>query len=358
MIGSLTSLRWFCALYVYFFHIAIRIQPYPKELVPVFDNGYVGMSFFFILSGFVLSLKYVDQNFDASTFMVDRLSRIYPAFFLAFIVTSPSFSVVMHSPLYFLNSVFNILLIQAWTPNLFPIGINSGMWSLSVEMFFYMLFPFVLPFIMRALSAGRRWYAAIAILWLASFLPGLIELVSPSDRAGLLFYYSSPIYRLPEFIMGAMLGSAWRRGLLPKISPFMVIGFGSIYLFSCYQYDGMARQNQTLLNCTIVPFVSSLLIYAAQSRPRFLEFRPLVYLGEISYGFYIYQFLFFGYIYGPLRAVVGDVAVMLLGVVITAVFASVSHHLLERPARHAIRWAWRHWRMTKQPIEAAQKASV
>jgi len=355
MIDSLTSLRWFCALYVYMFHIAIRIQPFPKALIPVFDNGYVGMSFFFILSGFVLSLRYVDQNIDAATFIVDRLSRIYPAFLLAFIVTSPSFSTITHSPLYFLNAIFNIFLIQAWTPNLFPLGINSGMWSLSVEMFFYMLFPFILPFIVRAVAAGRRWYVALFVLWLAAFLPGLIELVSPSDRAGLLYYYSSPIYRLPEFIVGVILGSAWRLNRLPGVNPVIVIGLGFVYLFSCYQYDGMARQNQTLLNCVVVPFVSALLIYAARMRPGFLEVRPLVYLGEISYGFYIYQFLFFGYIYGPARGAIGDVGVTLLGIVITAAFASISHHLLERPARRTIRYAWRHWGLTKGSIEAAQK---
>jgi peptidoglycan/LPS O-acetylase OafA/YrhL len=132
MIDSLTSLRWFAAFYVFLFHVQIRSGVFEHLTGDILGGGYAGMCFFFVLSGFVLATRYRDGVTSYAAFVAARIARIYPAFILAFLLTLP---LIQQSsvPLYWANAFSNVFLLQAWTPNLWSLGINGGTWSLSVE---------------------------------------------------------------------------------------------------------------------------------------------------------------------------------------------------------------------------------
>jgi len=338
MISSLTTLRWFAALYVFLFHIQMRAELTSSPVGSVLISGYTGMTFFFVLSGFVLAYRYVDSSGTYSSFVISRLARIYPAFLVAFLLSIPTIDGV-GSELFALNFGMNLTLQQAWTPNLFSLGINSGTWSLSAEMFFYLLFPVARPLILSSADRASKLWMMLAVFWVLSFLPGLVEYLLPlPGSTG--FYYSSPIYRLPEFLVGITIADLWRGGHLKRLSGSAVFGAASAFASICVYTDGMKGGSLTLLNLVAIPFFGSLIAWSAKERPTFLEWRPLVYLGEISYGIYIYQLTFLVSLYPVLKkAALGSYTIAILGLVFSCALASLSFHFLERPVRAFVRSA-------------------
>jgi peptidoglycan/LPS O-acetylase OafA/YrhL len=304
----------------------------PAWLRPILVNGYAGMAFFFILSGFVLTIRYWDSAVDFRRFTVARFARIYPAFIAAFVL---SFPLAIHegAGTIILSTVANVLLIQAWTPNLFPIAINGGTWSLSVEMFFYLLFPLVFSFARNSKSKVPFWLVG---LWIATFATGLVDLVNPFSGAG-RFFYSAPPYRFPEFLIGIALAVAWKKkAFQPRISWPIVSGVA--FVAECFSFDGFQTGNLMLLNVVAVPFFACLILYAADRQPAALNWRPLVYLGEISYGFYMFQFIFMAYVLPVLHdASTAPLAITVIGFCVTVALAAASFHLFEKPARALIR---------------------
>src|SRR5260370_7164480 len=89
---ALTSLRFFAALHVVFFHfLAFKILPSEGWLGQISSIGYVGVSFFFVLSGFILVYTYAGRDTPARDFWRARFARIYPAFAFSLLLTGPFF---------------------------------------------------------------------------------------------------------------------------------------------------------------------------------------------------------------------------------------------------------------------------
>jgi peptidoglycan/LPS O-acetylase OafA/YrhL len=336
MIDSITSLRWFAALYVFLFHVQIRSDVFGSGAEFLIINGYTGMAFFFILSGFVLGIRYSSEINDYKSFFVARLSRIYPAFILAFILSLP-LAKDIHPLAYFLNFVLNLFLLQAWFPSFWAIGINGGTWSLSAEIFFYSLFPLFFVFVDFRKLKTKFIVVFLGVLWMFSFLPGVAESLFPGNDTSRI-YYSVPIYRLSEFIIGVLISVLFKRDInIFRYWQFLVFAL-IIYLLSCYSFNGMKNGNLMLLNLTAVPFYALLILYSAQNRPVILEWRPFVYLGKISYGIYVYQFLFMEFIFKNLREIlVSDFLFILCGLLITIALAGISYHFFENPMKEIIR---------------------
>jgi peptidoglycan/LPS O-acetylase OafA/YrhL len=229
----------------------------------------------------------------------------------------------------------NVSLTNGWFPNIWDLGINGGTWSLSVEMFFYALFPLVLVAMKATLDGGRRITVCLGSLWFLSALPGVMLALKPMD-GGLLLYYSVPVYRFPEFLVGVAIAVGWRRGAFSQIASSL----GRVVVFCALAFAGMTiiwvglpRANLSLINVTAVPLVATAILYSAERRPKWLETDFTVYLGEISYGFYIYQFIFFAYLLPPLAQRVTAPISLVFGLSFTIGLASLSYRFLERPMR-------------------------
>jgi peptidoglycan/LPS O-acetylase OafA/YrhL len=89
---ALTSLRFFAALHVVCFHfLAFKIVSSEGWLGQISSIGYVGVSFFFVLSGFILVYTYAGRDTPARDFWRARFARIYPAFAFSLLLTGPFF---------------------------------------------------------------------------------------------------------------------------------------------------------------------------------------------------------------------------------------------------------------------------
>ena len=147
---GLTSFRFVAAFYVFLFHVQIR-APLAGD-GPVADflkEGAVGMTLFFMLSGFILAYVYGRDRIDIEDYAVNRFARIYPVYLVAAALALPwlinqtydSGSFLVSSLQFLVLFVSGILMLQAWLPHSFTYWNNPASWSLSCEAFFYALFP-------------------------------------------------------------------------------------------------------------------------------------------------------------------------------------------------------------------------
>ncbi len=210
---ALTAVRFLVALWVVLYH-ARYIYVFPSPLKELVGSGYVGVSIFFILSGFILCYSYLPREVEPTIFWLARFARIWPVYACGLLVTLPIFyeTTVARNPSTALTiGIPVVLLAQSWIPHS-VLGWNSPGWSLSAEAAFYAIFPFILR---PAVGTFRRnFWVACAALWLISMVPMALYIwrapdgqVSDATHAfwlSLLKY--SPPSRLPEVIIGIGLG--------------------------------------------------------------------------------------------------------------------------------------------------------
>jgi len=296
-LDSLTGLRFVAAFLVVVFHFGN--PPSPQLVHNIISHGFVAVSLFFILSGFILTYNYMDGDGRLKTgkreFMVARLSRIYPAYLLAFLVYAPFAlqqiaTIDAHSP--WVNTTYFALaaltLLQSWSDATVLVW-NEPAWSLSAEAFFYLMFPFVAPFILRL--GGRRLLAAGLLLWLASMAAFAVHQVNPGfDRN---FWLFNPLMRLPEFLLGIVLGKLWLTRKPPRVQQLLEThaGWGVVAsvaaLLALFSIDA---DESKFYNGMVAPLLMALIYSLALGRgtvARLLALRPMVWLGEASYSLYI-----------------------------------------------------------------------
>ena len=314
-LDALTGLRFFAAFIVVMYHCLARggghaIAPslaHPSTLLKnIWNSGYVGVSFFFILSGFILAYTYlgrIDQpRVNKRAFWVARFARIYPAYLVALALSFYAFD-AWKLPTRALLAVPT--LPQAWIPG-FQYAWNGPSWSLSAEMFFYLLFPFAALFLVRLdrrrllmLTLGM-WLAMLAVVvaYLATLPDGAHIEGSPTfaHQPWMLMIYTSPLIRLPEFLIGVALGRVCvlRGGRQQSVSPSraravaastLVVVAAITSLFCIGPFTPIIWSN------VILDPLFALLIYliALDRGPLgwFFSLGLLVLLGEASYSLYL-----------------------------------------------------------------------
>ena len=194
MIRTLQSLR-------FFFIILVVLSHY---IGSSFDfGGECGVSFFFMLSGFVLSLAYSERItkglFSTKHFVVKQWIKIYPLHILTFIVMF-ALDIRLEKYCDITAVIANILLLQSWVPaDSFYFVANSPSWFLCDILFFYVVFSSLNKYILR--SDNRKLLAiSLVVILLYICLMAVLPtyLVNP-------ILYANPLTRLLDFIVGIIL---------------------------------------------------------------------------------------------------------------------------------------------------------
>ncbi|MFC1429781.1 acyltransferase family protein [Streptacidiphilus sp. N1-3] len=209
---SLTGLRFWAALLVVLYHLSREYRPLPW-ISPLVWYSRDGVTFFFVLSGFVLAWSYAGRGVPATVFYWRRLVRIGPLHLLAtgFAV---AVSLALGAAVAPRGVLLSLPLLQAWTRGTSTAG-NPAAWSLSAEAWFYLLLPLLLPFLLRRRTRTLAALGLVAsgcglLLWL-----GVGPVAPPALRGWLLDYF--PLSRTPQFLLGAVTGLAVRRGARVRV---------------------------------------------------------------------------------------------------------------------------------------------
>ncbi|WP_372967384.1 acyltransferase family protein [Microbacterium sp.] len=351
-LDSLTSLRWWAALAVFFFHVR-NVVPLPGPIGEIARYGNFGVAFFFILSGFVLTWSW-RPTVGVGTFYWRRFARIYPLHIVTLLIAIPVFYSVSPDPdqtwvkpLDIAVLVLCALLLQGWSrdPAVLFAG-NPAAWTLTAEMFFYAMHPFITR-VLRLLNSRAALWTAVGILALSVLARTLMVL----DPSGWLAGLPWPVLRLNEFVIGMCLAWSIRSGWRPRVPVWVPVVLLAGFLLGLQALERLPQLSAVLVLASsyvseIMTALFALLICAFASadlagRTRVSRFRPLVLLGEWSYAFYLIHatliYIVLGAI-GPQHGVVGIAWIVVL-LAASVLFAWGLHALIERPAERWLR-AW------------------
>lgn len=317
---GLTIFRFVAAFYVFLFHCNLRYKADVSDwLQSIINNGAIGMSFFFVLSGFVMA--WASRNGMKDNYYRSRIARIFPAYLIMGLITAPFLFEYNTTQI----STYILLFLttaQSWFPDSFSQWNFGGSWSVSTEMFFYFVFPLLLPVIKKRPVVAL----GIAVLISSIIIPTSMIL---TNSAAFPRYYVSPIHRLPEFVAGVAIGCIFSRGFrITKLNnTLFILAIASLFFISPTNNNGWMQNNYITLpaTCFIVYYLA-----AAAINKNALTL-PLIYLGKISYSFYLMQLPIMIYItkYHDSLASLPTWFIWTLLAFINLVMASACYHFVE-----------------------------
>jgi peptidoglycan/LPS O-acetylase OafA/YrhL len=301
-IQQIVFIKFLAAATVVIYHYGINIYPfnlYPfNQLIPI---GPIAVSFFFALSGFILAFVYYHKEkpgIEIKKFYASRFARIYPMFLIALVpCVIYSFGTSNNG---ISALILNILLLQSLIPP-YPLTFNPPAWALSVEMVFYILFPFILLFILK--YGKKRFLIAAITLWIISQMIHGILLNGiyrgfPSKIHDFLYY--SPLLHLNTFVLGCYFGSYFKDRKKQDMNKYLNFG---VLLFSIAGiiFVLLIRKDVStilgvkiaLTNGMLAPLFLLFVLSLARDKTiitGILKNKYLAMLGESSYCMYILQF--------------------------------------------------------------------
>lgn len=288
-IDSLTSLRFFAAFAVFLHHLqylTFTSGPSAPLLYHWFHDGDAGVKFFFILSGFIISHAYnkrIELPGGHADFLFGRFSRLYPTHLLTLLAAVLIGGVTAE------QFLANLTLTQSFSANMVTaFSGNAVAWSISDEMFFYAMFALIAGIATRHLLALLILVASVSVYF------ALYGDITSEFQYSML--YSNPVLQFGNFLIGMLLYRAFseRRTLsfwnATALEICAVLGLVVFYLYSVLA--GVPETWRIGLYYA-PPMAAVILIFAYNSGAlsKALAWRPLVYLGKVSFAFYMVHHL-------------------------------------------------------------------
>ena len=302
-LDGLTGLRTFAAINIVFFHFSNPIRF--GWFAPVVNAGFASVSFFIMLSGFVLAYNYAARaragELDKRRFWEARFTRLYPVYLLSLLLSWRMVAVeyAAHTQrMFWTGMALTPLLLQGWIPSIATF-LNTPAWTMSAESAYYLAFPW--------LAKGKRpgragpYLAKMAAVLGLGMVPGLLYIalnpdgIAHPDRWSwgpwLQVLKYTPLPHLASFVFGVMLanldelvGRASRLRLILGVGGFAAT-FGILELGPRVPYaivhDGLLMP---LFGCIILGLAGNNTLAHA------IGWRPLVFVGEASYCLYLLHF--------------------------------------------------------------------
>ncbi|KAA9007348.1 acyltransferase [Paenibacillus spiritus] len=346
MLKPLTSFRFIAALMVFLFHTGVAF----------FVNagfGHAGVQFFFILSGFILTYNYSNkfrtlEKEYVKKFYKARFAKIYPMHLLTFFLSLPLFLSTFHPDgLYSIKLVIvsgiNLLLLQGYVPSSgIWFNFNNVSWTLSAEAFFYFMFPFIMFFFSK-ISFTRNAKKVVTIVFLSWAALFTFNLILTQDNIFYVWILNFlPFTRIFEFVFGMILGNVFielsERGIKLKSKYMTLLEFTSLALLVLFVLLAGHINLPNMKGQYYVPVWGLMIFifaYGGGVISKMLSHRFLVFLGEISFSFYILHALVLNYI-DELNLISWlDYS---LSLIVTIGLASLSFRYYEEPIRKLIRF--------------------
>jgi peptidoglycan/LPS O-acetylase OafA/YrhL len=283
---QLTFTRFLAATLVVVYHYGQQIPPFNlPALQPIVQKFNTSVSYFFVLSGFIMSYVYYSPatKLSWSRYLTLRLARVYPLYLLALLLYL-CFTIHPFDPV---SVAYSAVMLQSWTEH-HSLAINYPGWSISVEIFFYVMFPVLLS-AYRKISLKTLIAIGVALYVFGMVCLYLIIHQVPEVAGTNLFIYSPPMHLL-QFILGNIAGiyvlsvektTKGRNLDVPVIALAFALSLILLYVDALPIYHGG-------LALIFVPLFFYLTANTGVITKLFA--RPeCVFLGEISYGMYILQ---------------------------------------------------------------------
>lgn len=290
-LDSLTGLRFFAAWLVLQHHFT------NFALIPVLQRytgfGATGVTFFFVLSGFVLTWSFVPSD-TAPRFYWRRFARIWPLHALTTLLALPVFYTWRDVPFEWGPVLLSFALLHAWVPTATTyFAGNPASWSLSCEMFFYAIHPLLIRRVLRRSVAALG--GVMLAVGVATVVVADLAIDWPDRIAGWLLYIS-PLFRIGEFFLGMALAAALKRGWRIPVAVIPAAALTGAWFVFYYDIAHRLPAPWPIwvadASYAVLPVLYGLVIAAAAQldlagAATFLRSRAMVRLGEWSFALYL-----------------------------------------------------------------------
>jgi peptidoglycan/LPS O-acetylase OafA/YrhL len=343
-IPALDGMRAIAVFAVLLFHAGLSWIP----------GGTLGVDVFFVISGFLITALLVAERdrtgqIGLGAFYLRRARRLLPALVLVLLFVGLTWGLLLSTKTPTLRG--DVLATLGYVANWRFAFSGQGYfasfnapspllhtWSLAVEEQFYLLWPLAVIWLTRRGRSVARWAGGLVAL---SFVATLIQSLAGvwTDR----LYYGTDTRAMP-LLLGAVLGAWYVRrdpatGLTPRTrAALQVAGFaaaaGTLYCF--HAIDGQAtflyRGGFLLIAALVVVVIASVALVPSGPLARLLGMQPLRYLGQISYGIYLWHWPLF-LLLDHERTGLSTASLLVVRLAVTLAVSVASYHLIELPIR-------------------------
>lgn len=400
---GLTGLRFFAAFFILFAHACDWIAQFQNSNVREYFSfvAMYGMPLFFVLSGFVIHYNYRDLFVKAGLaraiceFAAARFARLYPLYFCCLVLALGADEFVQNNysaPKTAASILtYYLTLTQSWWYLIFDgksiiFQLFSVSWSISTEMYFYLLYATLIFLILAVFRLGRTIlmgvvYAIVvfAVLWFLRYNIGILlnlaqrylpDYIGMGENASTFehsfyrwLFYFSPYVRVLEFFMGCFAAQVFieidgkpvsarehRRGLVALLVALVFLAVAGLFYLAVFNFPLLNMYTQFFaLNFLCAPAIAVILFCVARYDTPFARFMSsalLVGLGETSYSIYLvhsWTLRIFEHAVQPFTVFWALDAAFRVGVAIafTLLVSYATYQLIELPGRARVRGALR-----------------
>ncbi|MBD3636740.1 MAG: acyltransferase [Crocinitomicaceae bacterium] len=352
---NLDALRFLAAFSVFLFHLFADLKPIVPALetnnvtnkfMVIFDKGSLGVNFFFVLSGFLITYLLLHErkykgHFSLKKFLIRRTLRIWPLYFIVVLIGFVIFPLLIHGyetshdPWMYVAFLANFDEIKNGMAD--PYNFLTMPWSVAVEEQFYLFWGVTLFFFLTV--KGFRLWHLLLFLYIASF----IFRWQHREDEYVLYYHTLAVCQ--DILAGAFIGWSLFEGRvwLEKLKKLNLLWVIVIYLIGftlCVAKNKIFAGDLVVLERFVLgAFFAFIILDQVRGEHSFFKFgrvKAFNYLGRISYGLYMYHLIVMYFIYDWIRYsdMNGTVLIVMYFLISFAGIvsvASLSYYAIERP---------------------------
>jgi peptidoglycan/LPS O-acetylase OafA/YrhL len=337
---QLTFTRFLAAMAIVVFHYGENAFPFDTGIINfVFKQSYVGVSYFFLLSGFIMMIAYHHKDKIASIdYLKRRFARIYPVYLLSMVILIAN-SIVFGLHINYLG-IFSLglSLTQAWFPG-HVLSFNAEAWTLGIEFLFYFCFPILFNRIYK-----KRSYKSVAVFIIMVFVASqlLTHVLNyssfykgdPSESHEFIYYF--PIMHFNQFLMGNLAAMFFIRGVKTRNYDLLIV-----FLVLSTLMVLKAGLNVNFHNGLLAVLFAPLIILISANNGCFTSWfnrKAFVFLGEMSFSVYILQYPIYTLVRELYKCLnVHDANVIFYtGLLVLLVLSAIVYRFFELPMRSRI----------------------
>lgn len=358
---ELDVLRFFAFFMVFFSHVVPGDVAFFTEahiplrvadlIISMSAGGAFGVDLFFTLSSFLITTLLLREKeaygaIDVTSFYVRRMLRIWPLYFVFLLIIAPAMRYIVPDESMSLKYILAFALLAGnWACVVwgYPHSVSAPLWSVSIEEQFYLSWPLVL----------RRWVDHMVIVALA------LLVVSSITRIYLIVHgaihpqiWCNSLARLDPFACGALLAVYTQRKSI-ALSPgvrIILLCFAFAMLTAVGHYEDFSGTKSliTFPAVTVACIALILSTLGIQMTPGTLLVRTFTYLGRISYGLYVFHWMFIASLGVPLaHEPFARLSRAVAALIVTIATAAGSYYFLEKPF---LQWKEKFARVKSRPV--------
>jgi len=290
----IAQLRFFASLSVALYHL------WTLQIVPLafFRPGWLGVPLFFELSIFLLMSR-LDENPSLPRYFKRRVRRIWPLYFLVVVVVFIADKYLFHMGVTYYDLLLHFMFVSFV---LTPFSFHYLFWSLQLEEWMYLVIPFI-----HRMSDKAKFRVAVLLVF-TSFFYSLFIVTLPYNEFHLL--YLMPPFWLGAYGWGIIAYLLKKKQKVEQAEYFILILYAQ-YVFTAFVFHSNEFVYEFFTRFVIYNLALPAFAFLILNPPKVLS-RVTVFLGEVSYGIYLWTLLFqelfgvTGILYGILTAVVTE----------------------------------------------------